>query len=385
MKNFQKYLSVISQNPFDKKARYSTAIILPELDTTEGIYRSLIPSYILNSSEELRVIVLGIRERLGLSPNEPKFTISQQLIKETGHIVLPFVSFPLDPVIESVREVKPEMKFSMYIDSNFYTMPDSYPHAKEYKSGERVKIIESNIKAVDQVITTNKAMKDYLIEKIKERYPGVTFGTMISFQQLYVLLDLMKTNIDVAKDKKHTNILLIADEYHFSDMNFIRGILKDIKTRFKDKVKLHIIGFDGKRGGKNYLSDIEFEYHARVPFFNHFEQIKTINPDMLIIPANVNVFNHTSKNTVKYFEAAFLNIPVIGPKIKPYEDLIETNLNGFLCAKKEDYFMQVESYFKEPAKFSGSLGPAYATMTDFNANSDTSIQILKKIYFPHAK
>jgi glycosyltransferase involved in cell wall biosynthesis len=105
-------------------------------------------------------------------------------------------------------------------------------------------------------------------------------------------------------------------------------------------------------------------------------------PDVLLIPANKNTFNNTSKNYVKFLELAYLNIPVLAPNIKPYSDLISTNKNGFLCDEKEDYLMQMEAMFEFRQKFDDVLGSAYATVMDYDITIKSNIDILSNIYFP---
>lgn len=382
MKNFTAYINAISQNPFvSKEAKHTTAILMPELDTTEGIYRSLLPSYIFNGMPGYRMIIVGMTQKIGISNNSKDFIITQQLIQESDHIVFPFVSFPLQPIIDEIKADKPAMKFSYYIDANYYLMPDSYPHAKEYKLAKRIDFIEANIKAVDQVIVINKSLKDYIADKLKERRPDMKFNTNIVWQPLFILPELMKTDYENKSVEGKVKVLIIGDDYHFTDINFIKGILKDFKVKYKDTGEIHIIGFNGVRGDKNYLQGLDFEYHERVPYFRYFELIKHIAPDVLLIPANKNTFNNTSKNYVKYLELAYMNTPVIAPNIKPYNDLITTNKNGFLCDVKEDYFMQLEAMFNFREKFEDVLGHAYATAIDYDITVGGNIEILKKIYF----
>ena len=60
----------------------------------------------------------------------------------------------------------------------------------------------------------------------------------------------------------------------------------------------------------------------------YFELIRHIAPDILLIPANKNTFNNTSKNYIKYLEFAYMNIPVLAPDLTCYSDIIKTNDNG---------------------------------------------------------
>lgn len=382
MKNFAAYIQAIINNPvINKECKQTTTILMPELDTTEGIYRSILPSYVLNGLPDYRIIVTGITQKSTESNNARNFHITQDLINKSDHIVFPFVSFPLQPIIDEIMAVKPYMMFSYYIDFNYYLVSDSYPHADEYK-GKMIDIIEANIKAVDQVIVTNKALKDSIALKLKEKHPDTKFRTVISWQPLFVLPMLIKTEYENHSEQGKIKVLIIGDEYQFTDINFIKGILKDFNLKYKENALIHIIGFNGVRGDKNFLSGLDFKYHERVPYFRYFELIKHIAPDVILIPGSKNTFNNTTKNYVKYLEFAFMNIPVLAPNIKPYSDLIETNRNGFLCDAKEDYLMQLEAMFDFRQKFDDVLGSAYAIAVDYDITIKANTDILTKIYFP---
>ena len=384
MKNFSKYLNAIAKSPIiPKKAKLTTTILMPELDTTEGIYRSILPSYIINGGEnELRLLVVGMSANTKISHNAKDFNITGELIKETDHFIFPFVSYPLRPIVAAIKAAKPSMKFSYYIDANYYLMTDTYPFAKEYKVSKMIDIIEDNIKVVDQVITTNRHMNDYIAEKLKERHPGITFGTNFFYQRLYILPSLMKTDYANETVRGKIKALIIGDEYQFTDINFISGILKDLKCKYKEAFDLTILGWDGKRNDKTYLGPDMFTYYKWVPYDKYFETIRHIGPNVLIIPANKNKFNDTSKNYIKYIEFAYMNIPVIAPFIAPYQDLITTNENGFLCEDKDAYTFQIETMFSEPAKYEGTLGIAYATASDYIITEKSNTNKIINIYFP---
>jgi hypothetical protein len=387
MKNFINYINAISTNPIIlKKAKYTTTILMPELDTTEGIYRSILPAYVINGSDKnLRMIIAGMTGKMNNSINSRDFNISQKLIAETDHFVFPFVSFPLRPIIEEIKAVKPLVKFSYYIDFNFYIVPETYPFAKEYKLKEVIKVIEDNIKVCDQIIATNTSLLDFILVKIKERYPGMSFGTEFIYQRPYILPELMATSIVPEIVRGRIKALIIGDEYQFSDINYISGILKDFKFKYKESFELSIIGWDGMRGEKSYMKGTEFNHYNRVPFYKYFDLIHQIAPTVLIIPATKSKFNDNSKNYVKYLEFALMNIPVIAPNILPYSEMIITNQNGFLCDDKDAYIFQLETMFTEPSKFEGVLGVAYATAFDYNITDPGNLEKLKRIYFPNGK
>lgn len=389
MENFIKYIKEISKNPIlPERKEKTTTILMPELDTTEGMYRSVLPSYVFTGHKQYRMICIGLTTKMKISPNEKDFALFPKLIDETDHFVFPFVSYPLQPIIDVVREYRNKhnknrpIKFSYYIDANFYLMPDQYPFAKEYNQAKMIESIEANIKSVDQVIVTNKLLKNYIADKIKEKYTSETFNTLISYQPLYVLPELTKAIIPDKPAPKKTKILIIADDYQFSDINYIKGILEFAKNKYKDKLDIYIMGFDGKRGNKDYLNDLEYFYIPQVEYYKYFVTIRNIAPDCLIIPGKKTKFNETSKNYIKFLEFACLEIPVIAPAFEPYQSMIESNRTGFLAKDKEDFLFQIDTLIEDKEKFKGVLNfaSAYATL-DFNIASKDNIDLLSQIYF----
>lgn len=383
MENFIKYIKSITANPIlpDKK-KFTATVLMPELDTTEGIYRSILPSYVFTGSKDLRMLCVAMNTKMNISQNEKDYLITAKMIKETDHFIFPFVSYPLQPIIDELRKVKDSLKFSYYIDANYYVMPDTYPHAKEYNQAKMIESIENNIRAVDQVIVTNKMLKNYIGDKIKEKYASETFNTLITYQPLFVLPELTKTQRSQTVGKNF-RVLIIADEYQFPDINHIKGILMSAKTKFKDKLEIHILGFDGKRGDKDYLKELEFKHHKQVEYYKYFDLIRHISPNCLMIPAKKTKFNETSKNYIKYLEFACLNIPVIAPDHEPYTQVMENNLNGFLAKDKEDFLFQLETLITDPVKYSSVITPANALVSlDLNIAMKDNIDVLTRIYFP---
>lgn len=392
MENFVKYIKEISKNPIlSERKEKTTTILMPELDTTEGMYRSILPSYVFTGHKQYRMLCIGLTTKMKISPNEKDFALFPKLIDETDHFVFPFVSYPLQPIIDVIREYRVKhnnnrpIRFSYYIDANFYLMPDQYPFAKEYNQAKMIEVIEANIKAVDQVIVTNKLLKNYIADKIKEKYTSETFNTLIAYQPLFVLPEITKAPI---QDRPHkgVRILIIADEYQFSDINYIKGILEFLKNQLKDKIEIFILGFDGKRGGKDFLTDLEFYYIPQSEFYKYFQTIRNIAPDCLVIPGKKTKFNETSKNYIKYLEFACMEIPVIAPDFEPYRTVIEPNRTGFLAKDKDDFKFQIETLISDSDKFKGVINFANALATlDYNIAAKDNIDLLSQIYFPDEK
>jgi hypothetical protein len=388
MKEFAKYVERvdrarnISEFPQVKDHEYTVLILQPEGGTTEGIYRSLLPSLVLNRDTNIRCLPLGYSEHLeSTSINEKAFEIKEKAAEIANHIVFPFVSQPLKPIMDWCREINPEIKFSYYIDFNYYYTPDSHPFANEYNKAEALEIIEDNILHVDQVIFTNHSLYSFLHAHLSEKPQFKGCGTELTFQEMYFDKTLIPEDMALIKNSgKKKRFGFVLNQRHFSDINYIKGVLKEFMKEHSAEAELVILGFNGIHKGKNYLKEINFEHHPTVPFFDYFEKLNELAIDCFVIPASPNKFNETSKNYIKYIEFSRLGVPVIAPNIKPYQKIISPNGNGVLCDKKETWTFQMETFLKDPDKFESMLTHSSATALDFDISDKQNMEKLMQVY-----
>ena len=388
MKEFAKYVErverarTIADFPQVKGHEYTVLMLQPVGGTTEGIYRSMLPSLALNRDTKIRCLPLGYSDYMeSISINEKDFELKGKAIEISDHIVFPFVSQPLKPVIDAAREINPKVKFSYYIDFNYYYTPDSYPFANEYNKTEAIEIIENNILHVDQVIITNHSLYSFLLAHLSEKPELKGCGTDITFQEMYFDRTLIPDDMAMIKNNtKKKRFGFVLNQKHFSDINYIKGVLKEFMKEYASEADLVILGFNGIHKGKNYLSDIDFELHPAVPFVDYFEKLNNLAIDCFVIPANPNKFNETSKNYIKYIEFSRLGVPVIAPNINPYQKIISPNGNGILCDKKETWTFQMETFLTDPDKFENMLTHSAATSLDFDISDKQNLEKLMQVY-----
>ncbi len=372
----------LSSFPQRKGFGYTTSFVIPELGTTEGIYRSLLPCMILNRDTNIRALPLGITSHLeSISVNEKQYEIREKAIQVSDHIVFPFVSYSLEPIINRIKEINPKLKISYFIDFNYYFIPESYPFSNEYGKADKIAIIERNIAMVDQIIVTNKALYNFLGPELSTKEHIKGRGTDMVYQPLYFDKNLIPEDMArIVNPEKEKRFGFVLNNYHFSDINFIKGVLQDFMKEYSGKAQIVIIGFNGYHKGKNYLANINFEHHKTIPYFNYFETLNELAIDCFVIPAKPIPFNNTSKNYIKYLEFARLGVPVIAPNITPYSEIIEHNGNGVLCDKKETWTHQMKIFLEDPGKFEQQANMASATSLDFDINDKESIEKLMRIY-----
>lgn len=252
MKRFADYIQqiirakTISEFPAKKGFDYTVAIIQPELGSAEGIYRSLLPAMHLTAGTNIRCIPVGISEQQNsLSINQKQFEIKRALAEICNHIVFPFTSLPLADTIKNLREINPKLKFSYYVDYNYYYTPDSYPFSNEYVGAEAIAIIENNISLMNQVIVSNRELYKFLSMELSKKDFIKGKGIDICYQPFFFdkgfTADLVPPE---TKTKTKTRFGLVLNQYHFNDLSFIKGILKEFQKKHPE-VEYVVLGWNG--------------------------------------------------------------------------------------------------------------------------------------------
>lgn len=387
MKKFKEYIEQVKpakslrEFPVKKDTNYTVVFIMPEMNTAEGIYRSLLPSFYLNKLTTVRALPVGVTDvRQSLSINQKDYTIKDDLIKVADHLVFPFTSQPLRPLIEDLRGRKPKLKFSYYIDYNFYFVPDSYPFVKEYSGAEIIANIEDNIVVMDQVIVNSTGFYNYLNLELSQKEHVKGSGTDLVNQPLFYDKTLFPEIEEKREKKEKIRFGMVMNQYHFADLNFIKGILKEFLKNHSSKAEIVLLGWNGTHKGKNYLSNLNIEYHPEVPFYDYFKKLRELDLDCAIIPAKPNKFNDTSKNLIKFYEFTRMGIPVIAPNTGQYKLAIEHNDNAVLCDSKESWLFEMETFLKDAEKYRGLQDRAFNSIVEKEISDEDNIEILMDIY-----
>jgi hypothetical protein len=390
MKKFKEYIEKlrwaknISEFPVKKDHDYTVSFIMPEVNTSEGIYRSLLPSMHLNNQTTIRALPVGLSEqKQSISINQKDYAIKKGLAEISDHIVFPFVSYPLEPILSELKSINKKLKFSYCIDYNFYFLPDSYPFMNEYSSADAIASIEKNITLVDQVIVTNRSLYKYLHVELSKKENIKGCNTNICYHPLFYdkeLIDEVNFPEENPKKKGKKRFGLVMNQTHFPDLNFIKGILKEFLKTYSGQAEIVLLGWNGDYKNKNYLNNIEVEYHSFVPFFEYFQKLVDLNIDCFIIPAKPNKFNDTSKNIVKFMEFTRINKPVILPAIEPYKAIAINNDNAVLCDEKDTWKFAMEVFLKDPQKYDGLKDRAFVSIIENEISDPDNLKILMEIY-----
>jgi hypothetical protein len=259
-------------------------------------------------------------------------------------------------------------------------MPDSYAFTDQYKSAEAFGIIERNIAMVDRVYCSNANLSQFLNNHLKEKLKGS--GTQITwcpimFDKHYITS--MKASSKYVKRDKFC-IGIIAGRDHFSDINFIRGSLKEFMSKHGDQVEIVMLGYNGIHKTRNYMKGIEFEHIPYVNFFDYYQTIIDLAFNVVLIPARSNQFTTTSKNYTKWLEFTGIYVPVLMPDMEPYNQIVKHNITGILCPTKESWIDELTALLNNQGRAEEIMDSAYLEAMNYNIDLPKNMKALETLY-----
>ena len=139
------------------------------------LYKSILPYLFMYSNEVFTAIT-------GLGKYDPKaqlidldIPLGKDEILWADYVVIPFTTHPLtigeNNLYDAIKNLNPETKIVFSIDFNFYELSELHPY-KPIFTPEAIAAIEDNIWECDICMTSNLAMRDYLIQKMGELHHG---------------------------------------------------------------------------------------------------------------------------------------------------------------------------------------------------------------------
>lgn len=147
-----------------------------------------------------------------------------------------------------------------------------------------------------------------------------------------ILPNYINPNVMPEGKKEPRDYILIGwqgGDSHYHDLKMIMPALKQIKKKYKNKVKFRFMG----AAFVEMYKEVEGEFIGWVDpknFYNEFSKdlfdiglIPLINPD-------INKFNR-SKSNIKWLEYSYYGIPSVVSSFTPYKEHIVNHKTGILC------------------------------------------------------
>lgn len=256
-------------------------------------------------------------------------------------IVIVQRDFPrhVDAYKEVIAEARAQDKIIVYeIDDLLTELPEVHPDFNQYKK-VRASILAAIIEA-DAVTCSTPAIADY----VRDFNPNVWVIPNYLNDKLWDLRTITRPTEQPAK--KPLTIGYLGTHSHKPDLEMVIPTLVRILERFGDDIKLRLWGISPQSdliGRKNveWLSLGMVDYAQFAAYFSKQEC------DIFIAPLLDNQFNR-SKSSLKFLEYSALGIAGIYSQIKPYESVVDQEVNGFLASTPEEWEAYITRLIDNP-------------------------------------
>jgi hypothetical protein len=177
----------------------------------------------------------------------------------------------------------------------------------------------------------------------------------------------------VKEVKPPFKIGIIVNETNLEDISYYNEQFKTINKAYKDRVELVFIGYKKELDYNDVLHGVKYKYVKPVSVIHYPKQLKALEIDLLFVPLINNIYNASSENVYKMFEAATFNIPTICVNIAPYNTLIGDKQNGFLYESRETFFPYLRDLLSKNFGLIKLCGQhANTTMNHFNYSAENA-------------
>lgn len=261
-------------------------------------------------------------------------------------------------------------------DAIWYVNPDNivYNQLQELNAAYKVGCMLSD---VDGVSTTNRYLRNIICDKTT-KYPE---KILVAPNQI----DLQLYNKTFpAKDTGEIVLLHYGSSSHFQDLldtEFINGIDK-IFFEYPN-VKLKVV--------HSFISELKYKWGTRYEsasgaidiydWINNKFPLFMEEADIIVAPLQDNKYNR-SKSDIKFIETASAMKPGVFSNTRPYADVIEDGVTGYLAQTSEDWYNKLKQLIESKEKRQEIGNNAYQYVKDnrqIQNNIDPYIDFIKKV------
>lgn len=300
--------------------------------TGGNFYKMILPFVMLKNTRVVNTAITGWSKYNPIKRfrNDDKSPISSVQILWADTIVFPFTNQPLAEFIEMAKTINPNTLVILHVDFDFIDLPKNHP-LKDAFPPEKVDTIIQNILACDKVIVTNAKLAGHLITRLNEKGHEISrdkFGV----QFLCVDEELMLDNVRLRPSKSEAfSLCVLAGDNQWSDIESCMPALIEAKKKHKNNLKISVFGVNkNKEGWNKIVKGLEYTPEGAVPIWKYYSKLADINPHVVLVPSDRSEFTMRSTDYKRFLDCALLGIPILTPKVNPFDVLIKHDENGYL-------------------------------------------------------
>jgi len=274
----------------------------------------------------------------------------RKVFKDYDIVYFNYTNNDIGYAIMGLMAQKFKKKLICDLDDDLFTILADNPAHAVFKTGAWGRtVVKAILNDVSHLTCTNRHLKHSLEFQLKESEGKV------SILPNYIDLDLYKHRCKF-KDRGYYKALYFGSSTHFSDLysepffNAMDRVMKEYPNFKFMSVGAFVPKYREKWGVR---------YEQGFGHIDLLEWIKLMpkfmdDADFMVVPLINNTYNR-SKSSIKFLEASSYKIPGVYQNIRPYQEMIESEVNGYLASTEEEWYKSITSLIND-TKLRESMG-----------------------------
>lgn len=327
---------------FDMEDNKIHVLFLSPCMNEAGYYRMILPALELNRTDTHSVIIAAIHKwDFNKMFDDYDNPIDFRLVEWADYVVIPTMFTDANYIIKSMREINDDIEFVMDIDANYHELPEYHPDYKKFNQ-ELKEILIGNLSKVDILTAPNNQILNFyhdLAQKREEEF-------LLYFERFQNLLSHF-TYEEIKQINRNqgekVRIGIILDASQGNDLKTIEKPIISLLEKHKDKIEIVLFGWSKKIAEQyDMLKDLRITYEKPVHFQEYHSRLNNLAFDIGLLPFVNNSYNTSGKSLNRFLDFAANMIPVVAPKMLPYEKVIRDGENAFIASNDDEWINKIE-------------------------------------------
>lgn len=345
-----------------------------------GYYRMILPALELNRTDTHSAIIATIHKwDFNKMFDDYDTPVDFRLVEWADYVVIPTMFTDAEYITKSMREINDDIEFVMDIDVNYHELPEYHPDYNKL-TPEMKEMLIGNLSKVDILTAPNNQILNFYYDLIQKRDEEF----LLYFERFHNLLSNFtyeeRSQINRNRGNK-VRIGIILDASQENDLKTIETLIARLLEKHKDKIEIILFGWS-KKVAEQYgvLKDLRITYEKPVPFQEYHNRLNSLAFDIGLLPFTNNSYNASGKAFNRFLDFSANMIPVVAPKLQPYERIIKDGESGFIAANDDDWIAKSDELINNPTLRKDMGNYAHKIAWENFSYTPKAIQRLKSIF-----
>lgn len=365
---------------FDMNDKKIHVLFLSACTNESGYYRMILPALELNRTNTHCAIIGHIHKwDFNKMFDDYDNPIDFKLVQWADYVVMPVLFSDVSYIIKGMRDINSDIEFVIDLDVNYHELPEYHPDFKKFKP-ELKDILMNNLMQVDLLTAPNNHILNFYHNLAQRKTEELSL-----YPERYTNLLSNFTFEESSQIKKNASetvrIGLILDGTQGNDLKTIEKPITTLLEKHKDKIELVLFGWSNKIAEQyGVLKGFKVTYEKPVPFQEYHARLNNLTLDIGLLPFVNNSFNVSGKGLTRFLDFSANMIPVVAPKMLPFEKVIRDGENGFIASNDDEWISKTEQVIVN-AQLRKEIGNnAFKTAWESFGYTPKAIQRLRSIF-----